>query len=103
MKIKNIKSIVSAWKNGIYTPEMALKLLLKELDMEDKRMTDNEIKKALECCLIADSKCADCHFSFERHFCKNALLRQTLDLINRLEAEIERLKEIEYMYNDLCK
>ena len=34
MKIKNIKSIVNAWKQGIYTPEMALKMLLKELDME---------------------------------------------------------------------
>jgi hypothetical protein len=34
MKIKNIKSIVVAWKNGIYTPEMALRRLLKELGME---------------------------------------------------------------------
>lgn len=34
MSIKNIKSIVIAWKNGIYTPEMALTLLLKELGME---------------------------------------------------------------------
>ncbi len=25
------------------------------------------------------------------------------DLVNRQKAEIERLKEIEYMYNDLCK
>lgn len=55
-------------------------------------MTDNEIIKALECCLNVDSKCADCHFSFERHFCKNALLKQTLDLINRQQQEIERLE-----------
>ena len=55
--------------------------------VDESKMTDNEIKKALECCLIADSKCADCHFSFERHFCKNALLKQTLDLINRLEKD----------------
>lgn len=34
MSIKNIKSIVIAWKNGIYTPEMALRRLLKELGME---------------------------------------------------------------------
>ena len=50
-------------------------------------MTDNEIIKALRCCLNVDSKCADCHFIFERHFCKNALLKQTLDLINRLQTE----------------
>ena len=34
MKIKNIKSIVHAWKQGIHTPDIALKMLLKELDME---------------------------------------------------------------------
>ena len=52
-------------------------------------MTDEMIIKALKCCLNVDSKCGDCHFSFERHFCKNALLKQTLDLINRQKAEIE--------------
>ena len=34
MKIKTIKSIVHSWKCGIITPQQALQMLLKELDME---------------------------------------------------------------------
>ena len=34
MKIKTIKSIVKAWKCGLHTPQQALQMLLKELDME---------------------------------------------------------------------
>lgn len=56
------------------------------------KMKDDDIIKALECCLNADSKCADCHFSFEMRFCKNALLKQTLNLINRLQTENKQLR-----------
>jgi len=60
----------------------------------DKKLTDNEIKKALECC--ADStimSCAEKGCPF-RKFCQedtNALEKASLDLLNRKDAEIERL------------
>jgi DNA-directed RNA polymerase specialized sigma54-like protein len=47
-------------------------------------MTDNEIKKVLECCISYD--CKNCTVED----CKDPL-RQALDLINRQQAEIERL------------
>lgn len=31
ISIKNIKDIVKAWRQGVYTPEYALKILLEEL------------------------------------------------------------------------
>lgn len=37
MKIKNIKSIVLGWKNGIYSAERALEKLLKELSLEGRQ------------------------------------------------------------------
>ena len=60
--------------------------------MPDKKLTDAEIVKALECCSVqghfvcdecpawVDSNCIGTH-------------KQTLDLINRLQAENERLKK----------
>lgn len=49
-------------------------------------MTDNEIKKALECCILGD--CQGCFYgdTDQRH-CKDDLMQNALDLINRLEAE----------------
>jgi hypothetical protein len=56
-------------------------------------MTDNEIKKALECCTTNGSNCKDCpaFVKVDRSNCKK-YFRGALDLINRLQAEIERLK-----------
>lgn len=54
-------------------------------------MTDEQIKKALEyCCGSIQNDCRDCPFG-ER--CENdeSLLKYSLDLINRKDAEIERL------------
>ena len=54
-------------------------------------MNDNEMVKALECCMNGHCE-DDCPFSKTREHCFN-LDSLTLDLINRLKAEIERLQE----------
>lgn len=51
-------------------------------------MTDSEIVKALECCLIKD--CDNC--PFDQFKCEPGLEKESLALINRQKAEIERLK-----------
>ena len=63
-------------------------------------MTDEQIIKALKCCVKTEfiSDCAKCEmFAFD---CKDILIENALDLINRQKAEIEELKtEIERMEN----
>ena len=59
------------------------------------KMTDNEIIKALKCCVFTQSCAFDedkfyCHHGYSK-FCDKALLDDALDLINRQKAEIERL------------
>lgn len=60
-------------------------------------MTDTEIIKALECCIVDDyykirnALCAKCAYS-RYNECKRRLQLDTLDLLNRQKAEIERLK-----------
>ena len=56
-------------------------------------MTDNEIIKALECCMKTEfiSDCAKCEMLASD--CKDTLIENALDLINRQKAEIERLTE----------
>ena len=53
-------------------------------------MTDNEIKKALECCII-DHTCNKCPLNKRRADCLK-IEQYTLDLINRLQAEVKRLE-----------
>lgn len=58
-------------------------------------MTDNEIIKALECCIFDDVKeCDNCpYYDKETEiYCVNDLLKDALNLINRQKAEIESLK-----------
>lgn len=58
-------------------------------------MTDNEIKKALECCSNSDTEknyCDGCPYDSER-YCASKISKDTLDLINRQQAEIERYKQ----------
>lgn len=55
-------------------------------------MTDNEIIKALECC-TQQHKCNECPYLMEHHLvCNYHLYKDTLDLINRQQAEIDRLQ-----------
>ena len=55
-------------------------------------MTDNEIIKALECCTTKGAKCSDCPAfkKVDRSDCKK-YFRGAIDLINRQQAEIDRL------------
>ena len=59
-------------------------------------MTDNEIKRALEICMgkrpLED--CEECPNYESESRCKVMLTEVALDLINRQQAEIERLQEI---------
>ena len=57
-------------------------------------MTDKEIIKALECCTTKGAKCSDCPAfkKVDRSDCKK-YFRGAIDLINRQQAEIERLKK----------
>ena len=63
--------------------------------MPDKKLTDAEIVKALECCKYEyDTKCELCCYNFySRTGCRSELRRNALDLINRLQAENEELKD----------
>ena len=53
-------------------------------------MTDNEIIKALECCGIKHC-CEECPYKGVKCKLMNGVLSDALDLINRQQAEIERL------------
>ena len=56
-------------------------------------MTDDEIIKALECCDFTDIKaCEECPF-YRTFDCSFVIIDKTLDLVNRQNAEIERLKQ----------
>lgn len=57
----------------------------------DRRMTDNEIIKALECCNNKESDCRLC-ILWTTNQCTKVLGEATIALINRQKAEIERLK-----------
>ena len=63
--------------------------------MEEKKLTDEEIVKALECCANGGSQkdCELCPIGIIKCFEQENLMPQlALDLINRQKAEIERLK-----------
>ena len=55
-------------------------------------MTDKEIIKALECCgkPVDENSCSECPYHCYEEDC-HKLLPQAIDLINRQQAEIERL------------
>ena len=64
-------------------------------------MTDEQIIKALECCLNADSRfeCYECNYHDKAH-CLDSMIIDTLNLINRQKAEIERLQGILLAFMD---
>ena len=60
-------------------------------------MTDNEIIKALECCIKETSDCDNCPLYVPADAdCINISKSGALDIINRLQAEIENLKDTLY-------
>ena len=56
-------------------------------------MSDEDIKKALECCLAPKHDCSYCLLEKEVH-CTSLLHKNILALINRQQAEIEQLKSL---------
>lgn len=67
-------------------------------------MTDNEIIKALECCTDElYENCNECPYSTDTLSCERLkLLEDSLDLINRLKAEIEHWKEEAHKLAEVC-
>lgn len=61
--------------------------------MNDKKLTDSKIVKALECCNTEYDGYQCPHCPLIHKGCKKALIQNALDLINRLQAENERLKD----------
>lgn len=60
--------------------------------IDELKMTDNDIKKALECCNLRHYHgCKGCAY-FDDKKCIEHLAFDALDLINHQKAEIERLK-----------
>ena len=60
--------------------------------MEEKKLTDEEILKALKNC--KKNNCIDCPYLIDEHNCNaNTLLSNILDLIRRLQSENESLKK----------
>ena len=68
--------------------------------MTDKKLTDSEIVKALECCTKREHQCCndgECPLFYKTATyseCRWKLLKGTTDLINRLQAENERLETL---------
>lgn len=61
--------------------------------MTDKKFTDEEITKALQCCSEPCAECDECPLYCIGANCSSfELQRYALDLINRQKAEIEKLK-----------
>jgi chaperonin cofactor prefoldin len=59
--------------------------------IDEPRMTDDEIIKALKCCIESlISSCRNCPY-VEENRCKTAMMKDALDLINRQQAEVEKL------------
>ena len=58
-----------------------------------RKMTDNEIIKAMQCVIGNDVKCSECTYQKVLPFpsCRRMCAKNALDLINRQKAEIERL------------
>ena len=67
--------------------------------MPDKKLTDSEIVKALECCIESNS-CSKCPFAniADIRICTSEMSKNSLDLINRLQAENEDFK---FLYENL--
>ena len=62
------------------------------------KLTDNEIKKALEECPknVRNRNCKSCLYTTAEKFCLDRLMEDALDLINRLQAKVEKNDKVEY-------
>ena len=68
-------------------------------------MTEDEIIKALECCLAKENceviSCEKCPLE-KQYECTDIMFHQTIDLINRQKAEIKGWKEQNIRLNKEC-
>lgn len=67
-------------------------------------MTDKEILRMLECCSADENKCDECPIQYEcqsNPFAVSLEKKETLKFVKRQQAEIERLKNYEELYEDL--
>ena len=71
---------------------MSDKKLTDVTDNNVGKMTDNKIIKALECCKNDGIICYECPYK-KTNGCMEKLSADALDLINRLQAENEKLKK----------
>lgn len=64
--------------------------------MTNNKLPDNDIVKALECCAdLPQHNCKiECPY-FEKG-CDEPLIKDTLDLINRLQARVEKCEKVEF-------
>lgn len=59
-----------------------------------KQLTDEEIVKALECCIPLETDCKECPLcDIKTAECLQILCKNALALINRQKAEIEKLNK----------
>ena len=63
--------------------------------MTDKKLTDNKIIKALECCKNDGIICFECPYK-KTNGCMEKLSADALDLINRLQARVEKCEKVEH-------
>lgn len=68
--------------------------------MTDKKFTDDEITKGLECCITFD--CRNCPLGSKCNSSPPSLLpfKCAIDLINRQKAEVEQLEQENKVYNE---
>ena len=64
-------------------------------------LTDEQIIKALECCDIEQKDCWQCSLQ-NKWDCHFILRKNTLDLINRQQAEIDKLERTISHLEDVC-
>ena len=65
--------------------------------MTDKKFTDEEIIKALECCStdVRENTCPKCAF-YKKHRCSTLMLNAVSDLINRQKAQIQKCAKMKF-------
>ena len=70
--------------------------------IDGKKMSDEDIMKALECCATARAvKCHDCAYcgkNLDKH-CTFVLTQDALDLLKRKDAEIEMMRNYIHDHN----
>ena len=59
----------------------------------DKRLTDSEIVKALNQCTCSETNCHGCPY-WDASNCYDRLCMDALDLINRLQTDVDNYKQI---------